>query len=146
MSKKKDKEKTRKQIKAEKAKTAKYATIQDLIVKKKKKEQSKTELVDVYVEASDIKLKCIKPSDELVLDVLDAIGDDKSMANMAEAYVDLIYNCYPLIQNPENQKELGVVDPKDAVREVFEIGERFDIGNQLMKNLGFADIDEDIKN
>ena len=37
-----------------------------------------------------------------------------------------------MLQNEENQKKLEVIDPKDTVREVFEIGERFDIGNQLI--------------
>lgn len=139
-------EKTKQQIKAERAKKATYATIDDLILKRRQKQASKTELKDIYVENMDLKLKCIKPSDSLVLSVLDQIGDDKSMENMAEAYVDLIFNCCPMLQNEENQKKLEVIDPKDTVREVFEIGERFDIGNQLMKNLGFNDIDEDIKN
>ena len=142
----KKEQKSKAQIKAEKAKKATYFTIDDLVLKKKQKEESTTKLMDVYVEASNRKLKCKKPSDQQALDVLDEIGDDKSIVNMAEAYVDMIYDCTPMLQNEEYQKQLGIVDPREMVTAVFEIGERFDIGNQLMKGLGFADIDEDIKN
>lgn len=124
----------------------KKATLEDLIAKKIQKEKDKNKTKDIYISSMDKILTFVKPKENVVLDAIDEIGDGKDTRNTISAFKHLMYECCPLLQNQELQKELEILDPYDIVDVLFELGEVMKIGEQLVDLFGLGSIDENIKN
>lgn len=122
------------------------ATFQDLIAKKLQRENDKLKIKEVTVPSMGKALLFKKPSDDVLLNAIDDIGDGKDTRKIVEAYKKLIYLTCDALQNPELHKELEVVDPLDTVSALFDIGDIMQIGSSLAGFFGIGGIDEEVKN
>lgn len=125
---------------------AKKATFKDLIAKKLQKEQNQFKIKDIYVSSMDATLTFKKPKDDLILDVMDEIGEGEDTRRMVSAFKKLIYQCCDMLQDTELHKELDVIDPFDTVDKLFELADIMEIGEQLMDLINVGAKVEEIKN
>ena len=126
--------------------TAKKATFKDLIAAKIQREQDKFQTKDIYVSGIDKTLTFEKPSEELTLDTIDAIGEGQDTKMMLEAFDKLIYQCCPMFQDVELQKELEVKNPFDIVKSIMDMVDRMQLGEELIDWVGINERAEKIKN
>lgn len=124
----------------------KKATFKDLIAKKLKKESEINKTKDIFVSSMDATLTFRKPSDDLILDVIDEIGDKDDTRKMVVAFKKLIYMCCDMLQDTELHKELEVVDPFDTVEKLFDLADTMEIGESLMDLINIGGKVEEIKN
>ncbi|MGE4272059.1 MAG: hypothetical protein AB7E31_04215 [Desulfitobacterium sp.] len=122
------------------------ATFEDLLKKKLQKEEDKFKTKDIYVKSMDATLTFKKPKEELVLEVIEDIGDGQNSEQMVKAFEKLIYHCCDLLQSSELHSELGVVDPLDTVNALFDLGEKMGLGEQLMDLINIEGRVEAVKN
>lgn len=127
-------------------KEAKKATLKDLINKKLQKEQKALQIKDIYVPSMDANLTFKCPSDDLLLDMLEEIGDGSSTKQIVEAYKKLLFQCCPMLQDSELHQEMEVVDPFDVVNKIFSIKEIMELGNQLADSFDMKDKADKVKN
>lgn len=121
------------------------ATFQDLIAKKMQREEDKYKFIEIEVPSIEKSLVFKKPSDELMLDVMDEIEKGRSTKAVAEASKRLIYLTCEALQSPELHKELVVADPFDTVSAIFDIAEVMTIGEKLFDFSGIGGLTEEIK-
>lgn len=126
--------------------TAKKATFKDLIAKKLKKEEHQFKTSDIYVSSMDATLTFKKPKDDVIIDIMDEIGDGAKVSTMIPAFKKLIYLCCDMLQDTELHKELDVIDPFDTVEKIFDLGDIMEIGEQLMDLVNINSKVEEIKN
>ena len=124
----------------------KKATLQDFLAKKAKKEASKNATIDVFVTSMNRTIELKKPSDDRLYEYANSIGNTPDLKVVMEANKELIYDCCSELQNPELHEGLGVKDPYDVMKELFEISDIKEIMNQFNKFLGNRGIVEEIKN
>ena len=124
----------------------KRATFKDLIAKKIKKDHDQFRTKDIFVSSMEATLTFKKPNDELVLDVMDEIGEGQDTRKMVVAFKKLIYMCCDMLQDTELHKELEVVDPFDTVEKLFDLADIMEIGEQLMDLINIGGKVEEIKN
>lgn len=124
---------------------AKKATFKDLIARKLEKEKDEFKTKDIYVSSMDAMLTFKKPKDDMVLDVMDEIGDGQDVRKMVGAFKKLIYLCCDMLQDTELHKELEVVDPFDTVEKIFSLSDILEIGEQLMDLIDIGQKVGDIK-
>ncbi|MBE6043540.1 MAG: hypothetical protein E7216_04810 [Clostridium thermopalmarium] len=124
---------------------AKKATFKDLIARKLEKEKDEFKTKDIYVSSMDAMLTFKKPKDDMVLDVMDEIGDGQDVRKMVGAFKKLIYLCCDMLQDTELHKELEVVDPFDTVEKIFSLSDILEIGEQLMDLIDMGKKVGDIK-
>lgn len=55
---------------------------------------------------------------------------------LMEAEVEMIFDCCPTLQDAELQKELGVVDPFDAVWKLLDVREIQEVADKLTRWMG----------
>jgi hypothetical protein len=122
------------------------ATFQDLIKKKLQKEQAATAFRDINVSSMNRVLTFKKPSDDMILDVMEEIGDKKDVKKMMEVFRKLIYQCCPMLQDIELHKQLEIIDPFDVVKILFDLSDIMEIGEQLMDFINLNGKAEEIKN
>ena len=127
-------------------KTMLKATFKDLLEKKIKKEQEQFKAKDINVTSMDRALTFIKPKDDVLLDVIDEIGEGKGTGEMVQAFKTLIYHCCPMLQDMELQSQLEVLDPLDTVQAIFDLSDIMEIGEQLMELVNISAKVEEIKN
>ena len=127
-------------------KEMKKATFKDLLNKKIQKEQDTFKAKDINVTSMDRALTFIKPKDEILLDVIDEMGEGKGMGEMVQAFKTLIYHTCPMLQDPDFHKELDILDPMDIVQAVFDLSDIIEIGEQLMELVNINAKVEQIKN
>lgn len=125
---------------------AKKATFKDLIAKKLKKEEQQFKTSDIYVSSMDATLTFKKPKDDVIIDIMDEIGDGAKVSTMIPAFKKLIYLCCDMLQDTELHKELDVIDPFDTVEKLFDLGDIMEIGEQLMDLVNINSKVEEIKN
>jgi len=125
---------------------AKKATFKDLLEKKIQKEKDKNKTKEIYIDSMDATLTFNKPSDDVVLDAVEIMGNEKDTRKIVEAYKNLIYLTCKTLQDVELQKELEVVDPFDTVSILFSLGEILEIGNQIMELVDMQGVVTEIKN
>lgn len=125
---------------------AKKATFKDLIAKKLQKEKDQFRVKDIYVSSMDATLTFKKPKDDLIIDIMDDIGDREDTRKMVESYKKLIYLCCDMLQDTELHKELDVIDPFDTVDKIFDLVDILEIGEQLMDLINIGGKVEEIKN
>lgn len=124
---------------------AKKATFKDLIARKLEKEKDEFKTKDIYVSSMDAMLTFKKPKDDMILDVMDEIGDGQDVRKMVGAFKKLIYLCCDMLQDTELHKELEVVDPFDTVEKIFSLSDILEIGEQLMDLIDIGQKVGDIK-
>jgi hypothetical protein len=125
---------------------AKKATFKDLIAKKIQKEADQFKVTEIYVTSMDATLTFQKPKDNLILDVMDEMGDMQVVSKIVGGYKKLIYHTCNMLHDSELQKELEVVDPFDTIEKLFNLADIMEIGEQLMDLIDMADKVETIKN
>jgi uncharacterized membrane-anchored protein YjiN (DUF445 family) len=126
--------------------TAKKATFEDLLKKKIQREKDRYKTIDIYVVSMDAIMTFKKPKDQFIFNVVDDIQNSEDTEKMVEAFKKLIYQCCEMLQNPELQNKLGVVDPFDTVDALFDLGEIMSIGEQLADFIDVQGKVEKIKN
>ncbi len=124
----------------------KKATFKDLIAKKKQKEESLHKFKEIEVKSIGKSLIFKKPSDEVMLSIMDDIGTTADTRTITAAYKKLIYKTCEMLQDSELQKELGIVDPYDTVDAIFDLSDILTIGEELFEFSGIASVGEEIKN
>lgn len=125
---------------------AKKATIQDFLAQKAKKEENKNATIDIYVTSMDRTITLKKPSEDRLYEYANALGNAPDLKVVIAANRELIYDCCPELQNPELHEGLGLKDPYDIMKELFEITDIKEIMNQFNKFIGNKNIQEEIKN
>ncbi|MEG0900228.1 MAG: hypothetical protein RSF40_11035 [Oscillospiraceae bacterium] len=123
----------------------KIVGIQDLIAKKLEREEKQNETIEISVKSMDKSLLFKKPSEDIILDIMDEM-QSSNMHDIISATDKLIYFCCPLLQNPQLQTQLEIVDPFDIVKAIFELTERSSIGEKLGGFIGISDKETQIKN
>lgn len=123
----------------------KKATFKDLIAKKQQKEESLNKFKEIEVKSIGKSLIFKKPSDEVILNVMDGIGADADTRSIATAYKKLIYKTCETLQDTALQEELGVVDPYDTVDAIFDLSDVLTIGEEIFEFSGIVDIGEQVK-
>lgn len=124
----------------------KKATFKDLIAKKKQKEESLHKFKEIEVKSIGKSLIFRKPSDEVMLSVMDDIGTNADTRAITAAYKKLIYKTCEALQDAELQKELEVIDPFETVDAIFDLADILTIGEELFQFSGIANVGEEIKN
>jgi len=122
------------------------ATFKDLLNKKIKKEQDQFKVKEIHVTSMDRILTFIKPKDDILLDVIDEMGEGQSTGGMVQAFKTLIYHTCPMLQDMELQSQLEVLDPLDTVQAIFDLSDIMEIGEQLMELVNINAKVEAIKN
>lgn len=118
------------------------ATFDDLLARKLEREQRNGRTYEIPVRGMDHPLLFHHPSAKMQLTILDEVRHAEGLADVADLYVHLIYDCCPLFQQKDTQEGLDVVDPYDAVRAVFEPLEIIKIGDQFCDACGLTSTDD----
>lgn len=124
------------------------ATLKDLILKKKIREENKFKTKEVYIKSIDKTLVFNKLSEEKILDLMSNVKDIENI-NMSENYElckQVIYFSCPMLQSTELHKELEIVDPLDVISALFEMKEVFEITEEISELIGLGDFVGEIKN
>lgn len=126
--------------------TIKKATFKDLLAKKLLKEKATTEIKEVKVSSMNKVLVFTKPKDDVLLDVIDEIGEGKSTRDMIRAFKQLIYHTCPMLQDTALHEELEIHDPYDVVDAIFELSDIIEIGQEIMEMVNITAKVDEIKN
>lgn len=122
------------------------ATFKDLLAKKIQKEQDQFKSKDIEITSLGKTLTFIKPKDNVLIDVIDEMGEGKSTGDMVQAFKTLIYHTCPMLQDTELHSQLEINDPDEVVSAIFDLSDIMEIGQELMELVNInAKIDE-IKN
>ena len=124
----------------------KRATIKDLIARKTQREADKFKTVDVFVPSMNATLVFKKPSDVLLMDTIDEMGDGTSTRQQMDAMKKLIYQTCDLLQSPELHKGLDITDPFDAVDAIFDLADIGSIPEQIAELFGMNGVEDKVKN
>ena len=122
------------------------ATFQDLIAKKLQRENDKLKITEVVVPSMGKALVFKKPSDDVLVNLIDDIGDGKDMHAIVGAYKRLIYMTCTALQDQKLHSELDVVDPYDVVDVLFDVTDVMQIGAALSDFVGLGGVGDDVKN
>ena len=90
-------------------------TLEDNTRAKLQRDKDKLTMKEIEVPSLGKALLFKRPTDEMILDYIEAAGEDASPRNMVRHYEEIIYMCCEMLQNPELHEELEVVDPIDTV-------------------------------
>ena len=123
----------------------KKLTLEDLIAKKTEKEHKRNATEPFYVASLDGEIGLTVPEEEVIFKTMDLL-EDEDFSNILKTYSYLIYNSVPILRNPELHRAYDVVDPLDIVPKLFDIKERVQLGEQLLKMTGLDELGNDVKN
>lgn len=124
----------------------KQATLEDLLRKKTLKENNKSKFVDIEIKGIGSTLRFNKPDENIYAEALDIIGSEKKFSDIDQASIKLMYHTCVALRNTELHKQIGVTDPYDAIRELFESNERVEIGSKIMALCNAEETSENLKN
>lgn len=124
----------------------KKATFQDLIAKKLKRDKEKVQFKDIKVSSMGKTIPFKRLDEEKVLDIADEFEKTEILAEQIAITRKLIYLSCPMLQDEKLHEELGVKDPFDTVKVLFDLNDTNEIGEQLMDLLGIGNTDKQIKN
>ena len=116
-----------------------HATFEDLIARKLEREARRERTYEIAVKGMERPLRMDHPSAMRQLDLMDELKTVDGLADLAELYVRLIYDCCPVFRAKETQEALDAVDPYDAIRTVFEPLEIIEIGDQFCVACGLIE-------
>ena len=121
-------------------------TFDDLLARKMEREERAQGSYDIRIPGSEKRLCMTHPSAAKQLEVLDEIRHTEGIGDLTELYVRLIFDCCPVLRAKETIEGLGVIDPYDTVRTIFEPVEILSIGDEFCKKCGLVDTEEKAKN
>ncbi|OSA89053.1 UNVERIFIED_ORG: hypothetical protein B2H98_13920 [Clostridium botulinum] len=124
----------------------KRATFQDLIAKKLKRDKERIQFKEIEVSSMGMSLQFKKLEEEKVLDIADEFEKTEGLAEQIAITRKLIYLSCPMLQDEKLHEELGIKDPFDTVKVLFDLKDTNEIGEQLMALLGLSNADKEIKN
>ncbi|HBJ1646514.1 TPA: hypothetical protein LA462_000984 [Clostridium botulinum] len=124
----------------------KRATFQDLIAKKLKRDKERIQFKEIEVSSMEMSLQFKKLEEEKVLDIADEFEKTEGLAEQIAITRKLIYLSCPMLQDEKLHEELGIKDPFDTVKVLFDLKDTNEIGEQLMALLGLSNADKEIKN
>lgn len=109
----------------------KKLTFDDLIRRKTQREEERNQTKEIEAPSMGGTLVFSKPDEDEILNIMDKLGDNRKLQDVAKAYRELIYNCCNMLHDDNLQKEYGVVDPYDIVDKIFTKQDILKIGNEL---------------
>ncbi|MBY6915486.1 hypothetical protein [Clostridium botulinum] len=124
----------------------KRATFQDLIAKKLKRDKERIQFKEIEVSSMGMSIQFKKLEEEKVLDIADEFEKTEGLAEQIAITRKLIYLSCPMLQDEKLHEELGIKDPFDTVKVLFDLKDTNEIGEQLMALLGLSNADKEIKN
>lgn len=127
----------------------KKATFKDIIAKATNKKKNAYKDKDILVPSMGKTMLFVKPSEDKLFELIDEMQGKKSHSEQIAFLRKLIFWCCPQLQDQELQEEIGVIDPYDIVKEVFEIDDLTAIADDLtpLLNIGaVVEADAEIKN
>ncbi len=127
----------------------KKITFEQLIRRREQREEEKSKVIEIYVESMDGTLLFNKLSEDEILNIYDET-DTKNTSSLIESARKIIYLSCPLLQDKKLLGELGVVDPFDVPKILFDLKETEYIGSKLFEFNGLSKaitkVEENIKN
>jgi hypothetical protein len=133
-----------KDLKKELPKKASYS---DFIAKKRKKEEDKNKTIDAYVTSMDRTITLKKPSESRIFSYINEIEDMQDFEKVINANRKMIYDCCEELHDIQLHEELGISDPYDVAKELFDIADVKEIMNQFNQLTGGSrNVDEETKN
>lgn len=126
--------------------TNKKATFKDLLNKKILKEKNSTKVKEIEISSMGKSITFVRPKDDVILDVIDLVGEGKSTRDMVNAFKTLIYHSCPMLQDTELHEQLEIQDPYDVVDTIFELADILEIGQELLEMVDINGKVDDIKN
>lgn len=127
----------------------KKATFKDILAAAALKKKNAFKSKDILVPSMGKTMLFVKPSEDKLFELLDEMQGNKSHSEQIAFLRKLIFWCCPQLQDQELQEEVGVVDPYDIVKEIFEIDDLTAISDELtpLLNVGsVVEADKEIKN
>lgn len=127
----------------------KKATFKDILAAAALKKKNAFKSKDILVPSMRKTMLFVKPSEDKLFELLDEMQGNKSHSEQIAFLRKLIFWCCPQLQDQELQEEVGVVDPYDIVKEIFEIDDLTAISDELtpLLNVGsVVEADKEIKN
>lgn len=124
----------------------KPATFKDLIAKAVKKKADKTKVEEIPVTSMGATLTFKKPSDDLIVELLDEMGGETKISAMVPAFKKIIYLSCDMLKDPQLHEDLGITDPFDTVEALFDLSDILEIGEKLMDLLNLSKKETEIKN
>lgn len=126
--------------------TIKKATFKDLLNKKMEKDKNKNQFKDIKISSMGKVITFKKPSDDIILEIIDLMGGGESTREMVESFKKLIYHSCPMLQDTALHEELEIQDPYEVVNVIFELADIMEIGQELMEMVNITNKVEEIKN
>ncbi|MFD1957324.1 hypothetical protein ACFSL6_24950 [Paenibacillus thailandensis] len=120
-------------------------TLNDIIAKKLEVKNKRNKKMEYYIEALEGEVTVTVPEDEYILKTIDMIKDGEDMVTVAEAYEYLIYNSVDIFRNVELHKAYEIEIGQDIVKELLTIGERLDLGSEIISLSGLDQVQERVK-
>ncbi|MBB6214960.1 hypothetical protein HNQ80_001045 [Anaerosolibacter carboniphilus] len=124
----------------------KKLTLTDLIAKKEQRDKAKLAFKDIHVESLGGTIVAQRPSDEVILETIDLMGNNDSAKEIVAAFKYLIYTSIPILKEPSLQEAYECVEPDEIVMKLFDIGEVLEVGAAILEMAGVKDIGETLKN
>lgn len=122
-------------------------TLEDITRAKLQRDKDKLTVKEIEVPSLGKALLFKRPTDEMILDYIEAAGEDASPRNMVRHYEEIIYMCCEMLQNPELHEELEVVDPIDTVKAFMDANDVLMVGDELCDmNSLYHGYSEEVKN
>ncbi len=127
----------------------KKITFEQLIRRREQREEEKSKVIEIYVESMDGTLLFKKLPEDEILDIYNET-DTKNISSLIESTRKIIYLSCPLLQDKNLHSELGIVDPFDVPKVLFDLKETDYIGSKLFEFNGISKaitkVEENIKN
>ena len=125
----------------------KKLALEDLMARAEQRAVDKKAYKQVYIAPLDGELTVEKIPLPRVLSILDGVDGDNMMENL-DFQVNLIYQCCPVLRNPELQGAYDCNEPTDIVCAVFEdnMGAISGLAEEILGFYGLADNKDAIKN
>ena len=119
-------------------------TFDQLIAKKIEKDKNEVKFIDIEVPSMGGTLTFSKPLEEEILKCMDSISDGLT-SSVLVAYDALIYACCAYLKDEKLHEQLEIKDPENVVKTMFEVADRLQIGNELLKFSGMSNIGKKVK-
>nr|DAD95073.1 MAG TPA: YqbN [Siphoviridae sp. ctVqj4] len=121
----------------------KRITFSQLVARKLQRDQDKMKVKEIYIPSMEGTMLFKKVPEDDLLELFNGRVED--IRELIEAERQLIYKSCPDLQNTELHKKMGIEDPFDVVKAIFEIQETNEIAEELAKFNGLDDRSKKIK-
>lgn len=122
-------------------------TLEQLIAAKEQREREILTVKEIEVPPLNGTLLFKRPSDEMLLDMMNVLKDDQDTKAIADEFAKIIYNCCEDLHNKELYEEMEVGDPVDIVYRLMGPLEIIDLGDEVCNlNKAWKNFETEIKN